>query len=458
MHKKLKDWMWLAPLCVGALATAAIVPFGATDWRLALLFLPVFLGLSLIERWPYLLPWLLGNRGLVLLLSMLALVCLAGFSRSRQAPTALEPIQVEAHFVATGLVLGVLVRDRAGALLVRRLLGRSRHGAEALFLCCWTLTVALYPWSAHGAAGVSYLAGLALGAFAHRGSSVWFERQAAVRRRLAEVADAFRRAPATQDELRALALLKRPRNLVGRFGALRAHLDACETKGSLSKRLHLVSAVAYRLEGDLARSKNAIQDGLASTPTDRDTDTVLRTLNVVTLREMGRDEAVDELLVELDESCPVALATWALVLSEPRDALANDWRPSTTGLDVTTRMFALMDGRTERVPLTRVLDAGLPITSSYFLDVLACCFVAAGQFEVGRLLLERCIVSDPSFSVPYFHLGELFCLRSGRQRPEDAAENRLQARWCFTAARIVERNRDSRIRRASGKYLSALGT
>jgi tetratricopeptide (TPR) repeat protein len=434
----LPEWM-IRPVVAVAVAvpTGLFVPRHNLHW-LELMFLPIIAFGEGIERSARFIAKVIARRNYLVFTTIavaLAIAILVGFIspflRILDARTAFL-------FLLLGAVLGVLLRQYCGRLALATLF--DRRVLEPYFYCLliWAVILIVYPWTGHAACRPIYIAGLGIGLLIHKGARQRFVQIVVAYRRIQEVSDAFPpKGEFTFAEFEALKLLKRGRQLPSmRFRRLRARIEDWRAEDQMTKRIALISASVYRLEGEYDRSLDEIVSALAMPPRYGDSaekelvvDAVLSTLYAINLLEVGREVDADRLLDELSVTtpdCPLACATRALRKAELVNIGSVGWELSEDGLNEILKALRLrrqaMLKRSAEHPtdldsfITRFLDFGVPITNSFIGDINGYCHLAAGHFDEARRLLEQCIEREPSYSIALLHLGDYFLARSKKPR------------------------------------------
>lgn len=463
---------------------------GNIAW-LSFVYFPLFLFLGGLSSSGRFVGFAVARRGVIALwavivgILLLALVILFYPNDSvslttAQAQTAsrTSPSHIAEFFLVIGSILGALARDCISRLITSSLLGKKRLGQNLLATAIWTIGIVLFPWSSHKSSATWYIFGMILGVLISRGFRLRFLQAVAAYRRIQDIFDAWPpNAQATKAELEAIKLLARGRQLpLFRFSALREKLEywrveSDEGEDSLfTRRLALVSATVYRLEGQHQSALAETAD--VTEPIKKIEDAHLLLLRSLSLFELGKEDEAHQVLStvlrsDLGSKCPFAKAILAIRKAEDVLAEPSNIKPSREPLDhiltaldlrrniIKDRSKKTQDsGKSIDLFLARFAEIGVPITASLMLDILGYCHLAAGFPEEGRILLEKCIDIDRSFSTSYLHLGDYFLLRrplygSGTRKKSDL----WHAEACYYAAMNVERNKNSRVRRLAKRRL-----
>lgn len=384
-------------------------------------------------------------------------------------------------YLAAGLLLGTNLRGFSADLVSRALFGRQRFFTSLWIITLWfsSAAVALLSYQAHALA--PFLLGLGCGILLLKGLALRLTRAVAGYRRLFEVQSVPEDVPLPENERKALSLLAAGRHpFTKRFSALRAHLDAYQQRPGhvLSKRLHLLSACAWRLEG---RYLEAIEDTkVANDPPIDNLDAQLLLIRALSLEDHGDlSGVIDRLLTTLvagppGNDCPLTRALLARRSAEKSiDAggyITFSKEPLLSVVDsIEMRRGA---GRLIEQTLVGVTDEatnffrgfvahGVPVTPSWLLDVFGYSLLIAGCAEEARVVLQRCISLDPDYSYGYLHLGDYFLFRhaknvAGGTRASPGKTGAWHARTCYLLAGRIERSNASRVKRIARSRLDLL--
>lgn len=466
---------WVSYTVLLGIAASAFV--GNWIWTGAL-FLPLLILVEALSRSPILVAYLVARQSFVGFALAGILVASGLFVGLGIEPYAaweqlLSQFSLKyAGFLVLGALIGTLFRQAIERVAFSALAGRKRLGLNVVLATVWTIGVLLYPMGKHSAQGFSYLLGLGLGVLLHRGSAVGFAQAAAGYRRVQDIADAFPpNEPATPTESKALELLGAGRQFPSmRFKRLRRFLDESLVAGRGSKRLTLIRAAIERLEGHFQSA--LAETDRANEPLREPLDAHIDVLRVITLNEMGKSQEARALLDRILASqfgrcCPISNALRAEEIA--REALADPVHPMVTrrGLVWAMRAINLRSAITRERGrlgtsgsidsfLARFVEIGVPITPSFMLSILGLGLVAAGHPEEGRVALVRGVGIDPGYSSLYLYLGDSFIFR--RMLSLGAAVPSQQDLWhaeaAYQAAKLVERNRTSRVHAYANQRLA----
>jgi hypothetical protein len=238
----------------------------------------------------------------------------------------------------------------------------------------------------------------------------------------------------------------------------------------MTKRLHLISACASRLEGTYAEAIADTQ--VAADPPIDDLDAQLLLVRALSLEDRDDDEGseIDRILTVLSSSeagraCPLTLALQARRAAERHIGSRGEIVFSRDPVDLVLRSLDLRRAASgiveQTIPGNRdevteffrgFVALGVPVTPSWLLDVFGYALLVAGCAEEGRVFLQRCISLDPAYSYGYLHLGDYFLFRrtepnDGREKAHPGHPGAWHARACYLLAVRVERSRASRVRR-----------
>lgn len=471
-------------------------------WWLGAVYAPLYLYLEALSRSERAVGFMVARRGTValscvgLILLLFGMGVFFGWWQMSDAVGEKEKYTLITFdleyisFVVVGAILGALIRYCFSSLMSLALLGKRRLGMNVLSTAVWTVGVILYPgFGVHRGATPYFILGFASGILLSRSFRLRLARAVAGYRRVQDIADAWPpNAEAKPAELEALRLLARGRQFPGfKFRTLRRRLIDWSEGGKdiVTSRLALISASVFRLEGDHEHAIAEVDRALAATGEDPEKPIVapavahLLLLKALSLFETGKDESAYAVIEKILDSpagefCPLSRATLAarqaeVVLKHPLSVEANDEALENTyiALDNRKRLLAL---RSKRRPekreaidlfLTRFPEIGIPVTATFMRDILGQCHIAAGYPEEGKVFLESCIDIDRVYSPSYLHMGEYFLFRNALRRAkikrgESMKHDLWHARACFFAARFVERNVDSRVRRLATARLGQI--
>lgn len=500
MKEKFKQtWFVLTVVSVVGVVAAKVL-LGSPLWMtFALPVAALFIGA--LDCWPRVLGFLIGRRDtIVLMVAGLSLVgltvaALVWFHASASSGPSISGLRPEADivvgFLVSGVLAGILIDLSAGQLIYRTLCGSKATGTRVVFLGYWTLALILFGCSLSSGTGAEFAAGALVGVVLPPLGRHLSSRRASAGRRAQEVRVPRRGLPLEGVESDAVKLLVAGRQLDlkerrFRFKRLRRFIEDCQVRGEKTRLVELISAVAYRLDGEYHKSRDETMGADENVPTYEDAHLLLlRAINKAELDEVAEaDDLLDRLLKrERGQQCPLARGFHALRLAESHldgiflnpddgpkmpaaEAVTTTTQPIRgilRALD-TRRRLALEDpgdghgGLPHRQRFAaRFSTVGIPVTASLFLDVLGICLLVAGRIDEGRLFLEKCISLDRRFSNAYHHLGFYFLLKGPVVNNLDLnGEELWHAAACFHAARSVEGNESSRIRRIAGKYLNRI--
>jgi tetratricopeptide (TPR) repeat protein len=443
-----------------------------------LLYFPVLLAFEAVSRSPRFIGYINSRRDLVsfsvaliLLLASFTIVILQGSTLPAIKP---EFMHSNLSFLVIGLALGLALRQCWQQMALLGLVGKRRLSQILLVNALWSLGLIFYPRYPHQASVPWYLVGIAGGVLLHRGSRLRLTQAAAAYRRLEDIADAWPpREPAPPVEQVALKLLAAGRQLPSlKFRKLRRFIEESRSKNVFTKRLALISASVFRLEGEWDRAMSEASFGPSSPVEVADAHLLL--LKVMSLDELGRSDEADAALHNIltstvGKDCPLANSLSALKLAE---STISDSASITTSKAPLHQMLKALDlrarilkGRKDNVTegeesvnrfLGRFIEAGVPITASLTIDILGYCHLAAGYVEEAGVFFQRCLELDPAFSPTYLHLGDYFLFRNRLAYGSDVPSrgDLWHARACYHAAVWTERNPTSRIRRIANERLN----
>ena len=401
----------------------------------------------------------------------------------RPAQHLLPPLGATALYAGSGVLLGSNLRRLVAEVMIRSLFGRPRFFATLCLASLWFLTATIAVLPVHANAMMPFLVGVALGISLHKGLTLRLTRSAAAYRRLFEVQSSVPDTlPLSDNERTALRLLAAGRHpITKRFSALRAHLEKCQQRRAMSKRLHLISACAWRLEG---RYTDAISDTqVAVEPPVDILDAQLLLIRALSLEDLDdkEDDQIDRILTMLTSTpsgrlCPLTRALQARRAAEScidvsrgvatfsKDALKSvvvslDLRRGTGAILEQTQQIGEVDEATEF--FRGFVAHGVPVTPSWLLDVFGYSLLVAGCPEEARVFLQRCISLDPDYSYGYLHLGDYFLFRRtgpavGGHKADPGKTGAWHARTCYLLAHRIERSRASRVKRIARDRLNLL--
>jgi hypothetical protein len=386
-------------------------------------------------------------------------------------------------YFGLGAVLGRNLLRLAADLVARALFGRPRFFTTLSLISLWFLIPALIFLPFHPNAMAPSLLGAGFGILLHKGMTLRLNRAVGAYRRLFEVQS---QVPATlplpENEKIALNRLASGRHpITKRFSALRAHLNDCHDQGTMSKRLHLISACAWRLEG---RYADAMDDTVvAKDPPLDNLDAQLLLIRALSLedRDDATDVEIDRILKTLSstlagESCPLTLALLARRTAErsidPSGMLAVSKIPLSfviTSLELRRSTGSVLEQSKAGTPndaaefFRGLVAHGVPVTPSWLLDVCGYSLLVAGCPDEARVFLQRCISLDPDYSYGYLHLGDYFLFRNaGIAARGPLANTRKADSWhaqaCYLLAQRIERNKSSRVGRLARSRLDLIDT
>jgi hypothetical protein len=397
-----------------------------------------------------------------------------------RTPQSVPLLASQALYIGAGLLLGTNLRLLVTDLVTRALFGRPRFFASLCLISLWFLIAAIALLPVHPNAMMPFLVGLGVGIFLHKGLTLRLTRGVAAYRRLFEVQSNLPETlPLPENERKALSLLAAGRHpLTKRFSALRTHLD-CQERRTMSKRLHLLSACAWRLEG---RYTDAIDDTkMAANPPIDNLDAQLLLIRALSLEDHddATDDEIDDILSTLTstppgEACPL---TRALLARRAAERSIDARGIITFSRDPLVSVVASIDLRRNAGPVLERTQAGIadeataffrgivahgvPVTPSWLLDVFGYSLLVAGCPEEARVFLQRCISLDPDYSYGYLHLGDCFLFRNtgaalGGTQAAPGKTSSWHARTCYLLAERIERSRASRVRRIARGRLELL--
>ncbi|NJO55259.1 MAG: hypothetical protein HC834_01680 [Rhodospirillales bacterium] len=478
-------------IAASTLMAAAVQPFASGhSIILGLAYLPAILYIEALSRSPRLVGIVCAKRhiiSLVLICMILSIGAFLGYSQAVSSEYSQDYRLAAINFLAIGLVLGAILVRLLGDLAFQALIGKRRLGTSILAAGLWSIILVLFPWNAHFHAAPWYCTGLTVGILLDKTIRWRINKAAAAYRRLLDVADAWSPGSmANRAEMEATRLLARGRNLfTGKFGRLRKFIDECKTNADddFSRRLALISASVYRLEGKYAEAL-ADTEPINDTIED-DVEAHLALLRLQTKEEIGSDNEVDSDLAKLlglpfSPGCPIAHAIYA------RRAAEKALRSSAKSIsdiieaepDTEPLKYARMSERfrqkvvrdrtqiriertggdfSKSLPLyiAKFSEIGIPYSSSMIIDIVGYCYLAGGMIDEARMHLARCIELDPVYSYGYLHLGDFFLFRNSllHLKSQPTKADLWHAAACYYAARSVEINRTSRVRKLAEKRL-----
>jgi hypothetical protein len=391
----------------------------------------------------------------------------------RSSPIIVPQVAAIMLYLTLGLLLGASIRSRAGDLIARALFGMPRFRSSIELTSIWFFTAVTALLPVHRNAMVPFLLGVGSGILLHQSLTLRLAQGVAAQRRLFEVQSNLPDTlPLPETERTALKLLAQGRQLLSmRFTRLRTHVENCQERNAMSKRLHLLSACAWRLEG---RYNDAIKDTHhASSPPTDNVDAQLLLIRALSLedRDDSANDEIDCLIASLTSSlsgrtCPLTKALQARRSAERSiDSARGTIVFSKTALELVVASLdlrrgawpileeALQKADDEANEFFRGFVAhGVPVTPSWLLDVFGYALLVAGCPQEGRVFLQRCISLDPAYSYAYLHLGDYFLFRrtatvAGGNRAAPGKTGTWHARACYLLADRIERSRASRVRR-----------
>jgi len=491
---KIDSWkIWLvAAVIIGWIAQTLI---GNLLYSI-LVYLPFILFQEGVSRSERFVAWLIAKRNSIVLVtiattSLIGLVLFFVISNLEQTSTVtqsnlrFDKDLLRGIFCFLGIIFGSLFRFSVGRMIYRALLERRRLGFEILALIIWaTMAVILlaviwyYPWHRPGIP--PYICGIAIGILIHKGTKWWFEKQAETRRRIENVVGAWRLEPdPTPLEKDMIELLAKGRNFPSmKYKNLRREIERWRDTKYFSKRIALISASVFRIEGDYEPSVD--EAAITSGKVNEFVDCHLLLMKSINLADLNPDNDIEseralELVLNSSKcsTCPLAKATKALrlaekVLEKPGDLPSTRLQPLKLAQEALDLRRTLIAGRKKQQrniktktdleqgekednadSLSRFLDLSIPVTYTFMLDVLGYSYLAAGFSHEARVLIERCIETDPTYSSAYLHLGDYFLFRNlyfGTM--EVLRRNDLwHANLCYRIAIYIEKKRKSKIRR-----------
>lgn len=488
---KVPDWIvWI--LTTAFLGVLLQLTVGWNLW-VALTYVPPFLLVEALSRSPRAIGFLSARkdafaRGAIVVFALIPLILL--FTTSINKLAALigslrgSPGDVPEAVIASsaGLLLGITLRRDISKLVYATLTDHRRLLLSIMFMIYWTLGAIFYLWSLNNGLTGWYVLSVFGGLAIQRGIRLNLSKKVSGFKRLRELRRSIPNK-LKQVEWEALELLAKGRQFWRRdFRRVRRHIEKVEISGLRTRNLALMKASIYRLEGQFQASIEAAEEADIKVPSLVDAHLIL--LRAINLAEQGRDDEAQATLAGLlptkkGKKCPLAKGFSALRSAEidldrqvpmigegrfegnavPLVRVLSSFRMRSAILRARSRSLS-SDSEEERVELYmgRFAELAIPVTPLFFLDILGLVKLAAGFPEEGRLLLERCVQFDRSFSNAYLHLGYYFLFRNSIIRGRPPRKTDLwHAEACFHAAYFVERNEGSRIRRRAMELIREIG-
>lgn len=381
-------------------------------------------------------------------------------------------LDIVVGFGLLGIVLGALLRQALGRAVYGTLLRSWSIGPQITIIGIWTTVVILCPYPVHPYAVSYYIWGIAMGMLVHKAVHLWFERRMETYRRMSNIYAAWPdQTQGSKQEHKALEYFRNHK-----IKRLRKELDKWKNKGVYSKKLALLSASLYRIEGQYERSNQDIDSATKADAIESLEDTHLLMLKAVNLRERQRDSEAQQLLQILTQSehgktCPLVHAAQAFLQSDEIMKDITRFQPSQRALksayrsmmfryklvqvrDQTKRSNALSELQDF---YSRVMDYCIPVNATLILDTMGYALLAAGYSYEAKVFFQECITMDPTYSSAYLHLGDYYQVR---MLACDDASSQARFNWhaslCYYAAKYSENVIDSRISAMTGKRLESL--
>jgi hypothetical protein len=403
--------------------------------------------------------WLVAT---ILSISQIADVGLLSFSQK-----VFSSKETASYLIVAG-VLGILFRQALEHLSLFLLFGNTSSKWDLMVLTICSLAFLVYPFAHPATDQAAFLFGMGAGLVVHKSVRLKIARERAAYRRIESFWEISRTVEGwTLGDAEALRDLKEGREFPSKkFKKLRSDLNQLretqQTKDPAcwSKITSLISATAYRLEGEFHQSLAEIHATDASTLMEP-IDPHLILLEIVCLNEVNQPKEAEKLIERLRHSELAARCPYTHFLEAERLAYQILTTPGTTTprpepLQLATRAYTLRRGillekavNPEATTLNEVWpkfsEASMPRNGSFMINILGLSYLAAGQPDLAQKDFAWCIATDPMMSSPYFNLGEYFLFRRALRGKPLREIDYNGARAAYYAAHLVEGVEASRI-------------
>lgn len=461
---------------VGGVFGIVVAPLTPSPITTASLLFGVVLVIAGHRRLPKMTAWMATRQLRFTLLATFTVWIMAVGVLSRQlvieGPTELFRSSISRSkegllYLIVAALIAVILRQVLEQMSTLLLLGRFTSRSELMLLVGAGLAILVFPWTDAPIDQAAYLFGLGLGFVVHKSVRLSIVRAAELYRGFENVLNIWPGLSWTTGELDALKLLAKGRDFPsGRFKKLRAYLLELRQRqqgGDLlcwTKPLALISATAYKIEGQFQRAIEETEDAEPDNLEDP-VNAHLLLLRIMCLDEINKTEDADALIETLRLSkhgpkCPVTNALHAERLAHRCLAHLTGVRQETEALRyahaaMEQRGRIIHERRKEPEPKTRMdflsnfIEVSMPSKASFMDEILGLSYLAAGYPDQARNYFSRCIVLDPTLASPYMHLGDYFLLR-GPLWERKVSEREVQcAKAAYYAAAIVEGEKESRV-------------
>jgi hypothetical protein len=217
-----------------------------------------------------------------------------------------------------------------------------------------------------------------------------------------------------------------------KYRSLHKYIESWRNRGQFTKKLALINACVWRVEGDHRRSIAEVEEVVPQGEITELIDRYLLLLKAINLAEIGEQHyaEADGILEKVLNSkiglpCPLAHATKALRLAEKilekPESRTISREPLETAMTALNARNDLLRRRKEarakgawdiEIFFGSLHDFGVPVTGTFMSDVTGYSFLAAGFPYEARVVFASCIERDPSYSSAYLHLGDYFLYRN----------------------------------------------